>query len=456
MKHVLILLTALALTLASCKDYLAVTPDKSLTVPTTIADLQALLENSYMFSSGPSGTILGADNYYLEYTTWQSWNLVPRNSYIWAQDVYEGTASSLLDWGALYEIIYTCNVVLDGLKSIPVAPINRLSYNSTKGMALFYRAFAFFGLAQEYALPYSEATAATDTGIPLRLTPDLEKKIHRVSVKSTYQQIISDLRNCIRLLPNTVQINHMNRPSKPAAYALLARIFLSMRDYKNAGLYADSSLQLHDNLLDYNTVNLADRFPFPKDNPELLLQCYINTHTSVIKTYKTTKLADTVLYRSYKNHDLRKALFFAKNDYNRPYYHASYTGNTALFNGLATDEMYLIRAECEVRSGKVDLALKDLNTLLKTRWKSGMFAFYTEHDVDKLLNIILLERRKELVFRGLRWSDLRRLNQEPEHSRILKRSLDGTIYTLPPRDPRYVYPIPEDEIKLSGIAQNRR
>ena len=38
----------------------------------------------------------------------------------------------------------------------------------------------------------------------------------------------------------------------------------------------------------------------------------------------------------------------------------------------------------------------------------------------------------------------------------LKRDLDGTIYTLPPNDPRYVMPIPQDEINLSHIEQNAR
>lgn len=456
MKHVLILLTALALTLASCKDYLAVTPDKSLTVPTTIADLQALLENSYMFSYSPSGTVLGADNYYLEYETWQSWDLIRRNSYIWVPDVYEGASGSRQDWGHLYEIVYTSNIVLEGLKDITVAPIDQKSYNFTKGMALFYRAFAFYGLAQEYALPYSEESADTDLGIPIRLTPDLEQKIHRTSVKSTYQQIIKDLKNALKLLPDGVQINHLNYPSKPATYAALARVFLSMSDYKRAGLYADSSLQLHDALLDYNTIDGTARFPFPKDNPELMLQSYINTGTSVIAAYITTKLADTSLYRSYQEDDLRRTLYFTKNENNKPYYSGSYTGNIFLYSGFATDEMYLIRAECEARAGRVDLALQDLNSLLRTRWETGEYSPYTEHNQESLLEIILSERRKELVFRGLRWSALRRLNQESGHARTLKRTLKEKTYTLPPNDPRYVYPIPEDEIKISRLTQNQR
>jgi hypothetical protein len=68
----------------------------------------------------------------------------------------------------------------------------------------------------------------------------------------------------------------------------------------------------------------------------------------------------------------------------------------------------------------------------------------------------LLERRKELCFRGLRWQDLRRLNKEPEYAKTLTRKIDGITYTLPPNDPKYVFPIPPNVIALSGMQQNPR
>jgi len=75
--------------------------------------------------------------------------------------------------------------------------------------------------------------------------------------------------------------------------------------------------------------------------------------------------------------------------------------------------------------------------------------------VAEALDTILVERRKELAFRGLRWSDLRRLNKEG-WGIMLNRNLNGVPYTLPPNSELYTLPIPPDVIQLSGIMQNPR
>ena len=134
----------------------------------------------------------------------------------------------------------------------------------------------------------------------------------------------------------------------------------------------------------------------------------------------------------------------------------SYTGDYRLFSGLATDELLLIKAECLARDNQPEQALLVLNNLLETRWKAGKYIPYVESDPQKVLGIILLERRKELVFRAQRWSDLRRLNKEPDQAVTLSRTVDNNTYTLPPNDVRYTFLIPQAEIQLSGIEQNPR
>jgi hypothetical protein len=101
--------------------------------------------------------------------------------------------------------------------------------------------------------------------------------------------------------------------------------------------------------------------------------------------------------------------------------------------------------------------MNDLNILLLNRWKAGSFEPFTASTIEEALDKILAERRKELPFNAnLRWQDLRRLNKDPNRAITLKRELDGRTYILPPNDNRYVFPIPPDEIKLSGIEQNDR
>jgi len=91
------------------------------------------------------------------------------------------------------------------------------------------------------------------------------------------------------------------------------------------------------------------------------------------------------------------------------------------------------------------------------RWNNAVpFPTYTATSANNALGQILAERRKELCFRGIRWSDLRRLNQDPTYAVTLQRLLNGTTYTLPANDLRYTLLIPLDEIQISGLQQNPR
>ena len=110
-----------------------------------------------------------------------------------------------------------------------------------------------------------------------------------------------------------------------------------------------------------------------------------------------------------------------------------------------------------IRLGSINAAMDDLNALIIKRWKNnGTFVPFTAATANEALAKVLKERRKELIFRGLRWTDLRRLNKDPRFAITLTRNLNGVVYTLPPNDDRYTLPIPDQEIKISGIAQNPR
>ena len=122
---------------------------------------------------------------------------------------------------------------------------------------------------------------------------------------------------------------------------------------------------------------------------------------------------------------------------------------------LATDEIYLNLAESYARRNDVSKAMETLNELLKTRWKTGTYIPITANSQSEALNIILKERRKELLFRGLRWSDLKRYNRDGAGI-SLERTVNATTYILPPNDLRYAIAIPEDIIKMTGMPQNPR
>jgi hypothetical protein len=136
----------------------------------------------------------------------------------------------------------------------------------------------------------------------------------------------------------------------------------------------------------------------------------------------------------------------------------SYNSSLSLGNfiGLSTSEVYLVRAESLARLGDKDAAMQNLNTLLRKRYKTGTFTDLTAATATQALDIILTERRKEMVLRGMRWADLKRLNKEPARAVAIKRDLTGQIYTLSPNDLKYAFLVPTEVIQLSDLQQNPR
>jgi len=158
------------------------------------------------------------------------------------------------------------------------------------------------------------------------------------------------------------------------------------------------------------------------------------------------------MFRLFEPNDLRKAVFFNKTAENVHSFQ-SYNGAFGCFGGIAGDELYLMRSECLARQGKLKLALDDLNHLLSKRYIKGSFQPYVLNDKQQVLNLILLERKKELLFRGLRLMDIKRLNMEGYNISVT-RVVDGKTYTLKPNDPRFAMQIPKNIIDISGMQQN--
>lgn len=440
-----------ALLFCSCKKFLDAKPDKTLTIPSTLTDLRLLLDAYSKISMNyPNIAEALSDNYYMTSADWSALSTENnRNYYIWQPVTDDGNY-----WRG-YGTVNDCNIVLDYLPRILYSPNEQPEYDNLKGCALLIRSAYFFGMVQVFAKQYDATTAHQDLGIPLRLNSDYNEVSVRASVQETYDRITSDLKESVKLLPQQQAIK--TRPNKAAAYGWLARTYLSMKDYDNAGLYADSCLRLYDSLMDFNSLNASATAPISRFNKEVIFHL-----SSLASTpYNPTRAKiDSNLYNSYHANDLRKTVYFKANtgaNAGTYAFKGDYDGsgiNGIQYAGIITDEMYLIRAECYARAGNTPLALKDLNTLLKTRWKAGLFSDVTATDANDALSKILIERRKELLFRGTRWSDLRRLMNEGAFSVTPRRIINNQTYDLPPNSPRYVLKIPQQVIDMTGIPQN--
>lgn len=448
-KHIIILILAASL-LVSCKKFLDAKPDASLAVPSTLEDVQSMLDrNNVLNTENPISGEGSSDNYYISDADYAALSTDGfRNMYTWGDELYYATIPN--EWSRIYTAIYITQLALETLNKIERTSSNALLYDNLKGQALFHRARLYHTAAVMYAKAYDPATAATTPGIPLRMTTDFNQPSVRASVEASYAQIVSDLLAAIPGLP--VTSTHLMRPSRAAAYAQVARVYLSMGVYDKAGLYADSSLQLKNDLLDYNTISATPAFPFTVFNKETLFASFANTNNLVTNT---KAMIDSNLYASYATNDLRKTLFFKDNGNKRFSFRGSYTGSAAYLTGVCTDEMYLTCAESFARSGNVSAAMNDLNALLVKRYKTP-FVPLTATSASQALVIILNERRKELLMRDLRWMDLKRLNRETTFAVTVRRLVNGQPIELVPGSNRYALPIPAAVIAASTMQQNER
>ncbi|WP_295119737.1 RagB/SusD family nutrient uptake outer membrane protein [uncultured Chitinophaga sp.] len=438
------------------KDFLDTKPNEVLFTISSLNDCRTLLNNESVFNNNDVAfTTVSADEFYVTDDEWANCPSAERNSYVWAKDLFS-IQDIVFDWGDGYRRIYYSNAILDALPGFKDDPLGDAEFDRIKGSALFFRAYSYYSLAQIFTLPYDAATAVSLPGLPLRLNANFNEKVDRSTIMQTYIQIIADLEAAESMLPATSDFPTL--PNKVAAKAMLARVYLTMGDFANAWKYADETLMAKNSIFDYNklvipttnflTVN--SQYPLSEDIFHI-----VQSGTNISRT--RAAIVDSTLYKQYDVNDLRKTAFFQTTG-GQIRFKGSYEFKLInfRFSGLATDEILLIRAECNARLARVGDAMTDLNKLLINRFKTGFFVPLTAGDEETALKLILNERKKELIFRGTRWADLRRLGKDPRFATSISRTVKGTVYTLPVGDKRYALSIPLMEVQLTGVAQNDR
>ncbi|GGH28837.1 RagB/SusD family nutrient uptake outer membrane protein [Sphingobacterium alkalisoli] len=444
---------AAACVFAGCgKDFLDIKRVSNQTVPVLISDYQAILDNYDVFNqvNALELALIGSDEYTISDVRYNALSQAyQKNAYMWsAGDIFEGGESNDWNWG--YQQILHANLALD-VEKISPRPSDQDDWNTVKGTALFYRSLAFFQLAELFCRKYDPNSANRDMGIPLRLDYDIQVRIGRGTVKELYEQILADLKQSAELLPE--RSVHKFRPGKNTVYALLARVYLQMGDYERSAHYAEESLKIYDELLDYNSLDETAAFTFPEnygeDNPEVIF--FQRANATIINSARLN-VARHIL-DSYEATDLRAKLYFTYHADNRVSFKGSYSGPSGYFVGIAVDELYLIAAESRARLNNLVEASAWLNKLLAKRHNDSFEPLQIAGQKE-FVDRILLERQKQLFMRGLRWYDMRRLTTDAEGPQIYFRIVDGKRYELIPTSARWIWPLPQSEIELGDVPQN--
>ena len=433
--------------LVSCRKYVEVDTYSNRTLKYT-TDYQYLMNNSSNFSSSYILPIVTSDNYGTNVESIQrTWAPEFQNAYIWGEQFYNVTQSDI-GWNNLYKHIYTANEVLAGVMDSENGTLEEK--NSIAAEAKVHRAFAYLSLVNQYAPIYTPGQASAQQGIPLLTTPHLFQDLSRATLQQVYDQIIVDLTDALEFLPDHPAWNY--HPSKIAAYTLMSRVYLILRDFEQASEYADLALALSPGLNDLQQYKgNTSEFPQLLYDPEVLFSKLLSGFFNAPVNPDLISLFD--------ESDLRLQMWLGYStalqgyEYIRP----KFTGQ-GTYIGVNTPELILNRAELYARAGNLEKTVEMLNKLRIARFEKANYMELSSADiVANPLQFVIDERRREFVGTDMRWYDMRRLTLDPGFYKTVTRTYNGNIYTLEVNSSRFVYPIQENILELNPeIVQNPR
>jgi hypothetical protein len=428
MNKQLVLLWCMAGLLCGCNKFLDITP-KSVIIPKRVADYEGILNAPTLTNPFPINLLDFTDDNLNSFDALNQSSTA--NGYQWRSIITINEKASPDVWGPLYRCIYDANVVITGIGGATEG--TDIQKQQILGEALVMRAGCYLDLLTVFAKAYNASTAAADPGLPLVTTINVtDAAPQRSSLKATLDTLLSNVTAATALLPND-NINRY-RVTKYAAYGLLSRIYLYMADYVNAKKYTDLALQATHVLLNYNSYAAYTAMPVYDLNPEVLWQRAAVSGSPVFMLYS----ADLKTY--FNADDIRYSFLTVTN--NNGLGRASLPGRYNF--GITFPEMYLTRAELLARAGDFNGAMTVVNTLRKNRIKTAAYADQTASSPEEALVKVLAERRREMAYSGMRWFDMKRLDQEgrmPEVTRV-NLTTGEVMAKLSPHGANYTFEIP--------------
>lgn len=346
-------------------------------------------------------------------------------------------------WKAAYTYIYQCNICIEGLqKSTGVSlPLK----DRLLGEIKFMRALCYYYLVNLYG----------DVPLALSTNADVNTMLSRSPTEQVYKQIETDLIAASNAL---IDVKEKTLPTSFAAKALLARIYLHLKDWGKAEEHCSAVINsghflLHNNLNDV----------FKKDSKEVIFQLApvqngMNSPEGflfvVLGNGRPSYTLTSTLWDAFEPGDLRKDSWiksgtFGGQNYRYPYKYKNYVstpgGAPNEYNVvLRLAEQYLIRAEAQAWQNRIENAVTDINTI---RTRAGLHELLKNVSREECLQFIEQEKRIEMFAEwGHRWFDLKRTGHA---SAVLSKVKSNWQYydTL--------YPIPFSELESApNLKQN--
>ena len=442
--------------LNSCTKQLALEPQQSIDASTALSsatDINAALIGSYSILAG--GQLYGTNLFMLAdlqasegMASWRGTFQGQRQ--VSLHNMTRDNSEAARTWIAAYRAINMSNIVLKYISVVTDAALK----DQYEGEALFIRGIMHFELVRYFGKPWGATANNDQPGVVVKTSATLneEPAIPRNTVKQAYDQAIADLTAAAAKLPATNGV----RANKYVAQAFLARIYLQQGDYAKAVQAANQVIQSGN-----YSMNASILDAFRKDGTSEVIweieqdvQNNAGTANDGMATFyasmpgigRADVRIDLNFINSYAVGDLRKSGWYYSGTGARPgnWYSGKWTSFSQNLPVIRLAEIYLIRAECNLRLGSSvgDTPANDLAKIRNpTRVGLPVILLPT-------LNDILNERIFELAFEGLRIHDVKRLKQTLVNP--------TTLATIAWNDDMLVFPIPQREVDASSgvIAQN--
>lgn len=470
-----ILLAALLVSIgcSSCDNFLSIRPKDAL-YPKTLSDYENLLNNPDLMKTGATFPSFMTDDAFLlddpgflgdapslpmvEHSTQILYKLSHGDVFSDAEEDYY--------WTSTYMNIDYYNTVIDFAPDATEATEEDRARVIAEAKAS--RALEYLCLVNCYAPQYDPKTATADQrGVPLVLHADImQSDLRRATLQECYDLILSDLTDALPHLPEVAKPSKY-RMSRGGCAGILARAYLIIGDYEKALSYANEALESNDALLDFKTISVLDPYGFigrtdmPEslNDPEAIL---IRNAPYAFGNSGGVLTSDDLISIYDEEHDKRCLVYFVDNYWGMPFespttriYISGFRENI----GISSSEMYLTAAECEARIGSVDRAMELLNKLRTNRIEGYEPMTAAGMDREKVLDEVLLERRREFALRGMfRFVDLRRFAKDPSRAvTVTHNTGDGQTESITADDPRFTLPIPQVVMRINpNMKQNKR
>lgn len=349
---------------------------------------------------------LSGDDVYLSRTNSNRYLTTYRRNYA------SNDADILGMWTAMYRTVSRANNIINAVDKVSASQTEK---DVAKGQALFVRGLAYFDLVRVFAKPYNQGNGS-QLGVPIVLTSDVAGTPARNTVAEVYTQIISDLNAAKGLLGSTGAASKFNA-NKYAASALLSRVYLYKGDYAN--VITEANLVTAGGYALTTAANMDKFYTTSGNGEEIFTLKFVSTESlgsnnlgnMYLKPgYGDIRVSPDLVAIFDKDKDVRFQNYIdtfstSSTEWQNQKYFGE-AGQQGMWSPkiLRLAEVLLNRAEAYAKTSKTTEALADLNAVRTAR---GLDAV-TGLTGQALVNAILEERRRELMFEGHRYFDLLR------------------------------------------------